>query len=592
MPGSAEGTHTEGVPDVPNQDHQSRRHAAAPTRTHVERLTAKPTSPDAHEHMVGMRDGVRLATDVYLPREDCQPGPTVLTRLPYDKAGDYCFMPLIARYFVDRGYRVVVQDVRGKFRSEGETLMFVNETYDGSDTLSWITDQPWSDGHVGMWGDSYFGFTQWAAAATSHPALRAMVPRLTGTDVGGLPKQRPGSNVTDVEMSVSRLYALTWFHDRDYVMWDFDPTVRPLAAEAERFFGLVGSRSSSYDLDFPYPSAVPRFPSGSPFDAPAVPVLMTIGWWDNCAPWQWADHRELQRHPTWQAREYLRLEAIDHENQSHFELGDLRSATESPEVLRRILEPAVEFFDAFLRGEGHDIPRVRWQLANSGDPTFRTSDAWPPADVVERQLYLALDAASPATGVLAHEPGPADEIAWVHDPNDLVPSPVNDAFAFLAEYPDESPRLQRSDVLKFTGDVLPDGLDLVGPVAFQAQVSSDGLEFDVFVRLLDLGADGAAHMIARGQVTVTGPPAAADVVIDMGHVGYRVHAGHRLVLAVAGSDFPEYVPSAGTGEHRWLSTRTVTTTQRLVLGGPGGAELRLSVQQAPSHATNSRGRSR
>ena len=73
-----------------------------------------------------------------------------------------------AAYFTARGYRMVVQDVRGKFRSEGETLLFVNEAYDGHDTLDWIIAQPWSDGRVGMFGDSYYGFTQWAAASTSH----------------------------------------------------------------------------------------------------------------------------------------------------------------------------------------------------------------------------------------------------------------------------------------------------------------------------------------------------------------------------------------------------------------------------------------
>jgi len=89
----------------------------------------------------------------------------VLVRLPYDKCGRYTFMPQIAPFFLDRGFAFVVQDVRGKFRSEGETIAFVREVEDGADTLDWLASQTWCDGDVGMWGDSYYGFTQWAAVA-------------------------------------------------------------------------------------------------------------------------------------------------------------------------------------------------------------------------------------------------------------------------------------------------------------------------------------------------------------------------------------------------------------------------------------------
>ena len=131
--------------------------------------------PRAEQHMVPMRDGVSLAIDVYLP-EAAAPCAAVLVRLPYDKNGRYCWMPQIARHFTDRGYVFLVQDVRGKFRSGGEVNAFVHELDDGYDTLEWVTRQPWSNGAVGMWGDSYYGFTQWTAVASGHPALRAIVP--------------------------------------------------------------------------------------------------------------------------------------------------------------------------------------------------------------------------------------------------------------------------------------------------------------------------------------------------------------------------------------------------------------------------------
>jgi uncharacterized protein len=118
----------------------------------IEIDVTEPAPPDqlAEQSMVPMRDGVRLATDVFLPG-DAGRMPAVLVLLPYDKGGRYTFMSEIAPSFTDRGYAFVVQDVRGKFRSEGETLAFVHEVDDGYDTLEWLVAQPWCDGNVGMW---------------------------------------------------------------------------------------------------------------------------------------------------------------------------------------------------------------------------------------------------------------------------------------------------------------------------------------------------------------------------------------------------------------------------------------------------------
>jgi putative CocE/NonD family hydrolase len=149
------------------------------------RLDAAPVDPRADEVMVEARDGVRLATDIYMP-EHGDRHPAVLVRLPYDKSGRYTFMPQIAPMFTDRGYAFVVQDVAGKFRSGGETVPYVREIEDGYDAIEWIVGQRWSNGTVGMWGDSYYGFTQWAAVASRHPALRAIVPRVTSADLADM----------------------------------------------------------------------------------------------------------------------------------------------------------------------------------------------------------------------------------------------------------------------------------------------------------------------------------------------------------------------------------------------------------------------
>ena len=188
--------------------------------------------------MVPMRDGVRLATDVYLP-DGAGPFPAVLVRLPYDKNGRYCWMPFLASHFIARGYAFVPQDVRGKFRSEGEPVAFVNEVPDGYDAIEWITRQPWSNGDVGMWGDSYYGFTQWAAVAAGHPALKAIVPRVTIADID--------TWLEGVTPLYGAHYLAEYWTDHNTHEWTPDWSQRPLAAVFDAAFEAIGRRSASFD---------------------------------------------------------------------------------------------------------------------------------------------------------------------------------------------------------------------------------------------------------------------------------------------------------------------------------------------------------
>ncbi len=127
-----------------------------------------------------MPDGVYLAADHYAPQSTGR-FPTILIRTPYDRGGLNSF---IARLFAERGYNVVSQDVRGRFGSEGEWEPYVHEATDGAATLDWIAQRPWFDGQAAMWGPSYVGFVQWAAAASGSPHLKAILPMITEANLG------------------------------------------------------------------------------------------------------------------------------------------------------------------------------------------------------------------------------------------------------------------------------------------------------------------------------------------------------------------------------------------------------------------------
>ncbi|UOQ89102.1 CocE/NonD family hydrolase [Agromyces endophyticus] len=551
--------------------------------TDIQRIPPAPESPLSQPVRVRMRDGVLLAGDVYLPgapnATDSAPGDTILIRLPYDKSGVYCFIPQVAEYLAQHGYRVVAQDVRGKFRSEGDALLFVNEVDDGYDTIEWITKQSWSNGSVAMWGDSYYGYTQWAAAASGHPALKAIAPRVTGTGLGEPVRRNAEQRTRPVEWGVTYMYPLTNFFANDTLHWEPDWTRRDFAAQAEEFMAEVGARGLSYDQWYPNPVVLRRFPNGDPFAGRSVPALHTIGWWDNCAPLSWADVEQISRRPNWDAHHYLRIESIDHESYQLFEADGDRVADRSDEQIRdllpRILDPALAFFEVFVRGNGSAgcLPRVTWNLA--GTDGMRESAAWPPAGARRVIRYATSE------GGLAVEPA-ADEtvLAWVHDPDDLVPSSVPDAFSFLLYLPDEAALSERADVLHFDSPPLAADVDLAGPVSARMRIASDGPVMDCFVRVLDVAPDGSALRIARGQVQLLDAnnadgPAVVD--IDLGHVGYRLRAGHRLRVHVSSSDYPEFLPQTGTGADPWTWGETRANAQSLVVGGADGFELTLTV---------------
>lgn len=552
--------------------------------TEIIHIEPGPVSPLAKQRMVRMRDGARLATDVYIPSvknaqssgEHSEPRDTILIRLPYDKSGDYCFIDLIAEYFMAHDYVVVAQDVRGKFRSEGETLLFVNEVHDGYDTIEWISNQPWSNGNVAMWGDSYYGYTQWAAVASEHPALKAIAPRVTGTQLGEPVHVVPSEQQRRVDWAITYLYPLTYFLSNDAYFWEFDPDQRPFSAQAEVAMQRIGKRSISYDQWYPKPVYLRRFPDGSPFTRRAVPTLQTIGWWDNCAPLSWADVYEIQQRPDWDMHHFLRIESMDHEAYYLDDPAEVRVEEQTEQQRRaslpRMLDPTLAFFEVFVRGNGswRDIPRVSWNLAHTSG--MRKSDAWPPEEVTPEALFAHPD------GTLQHsQPTQRTELSWVHDPTDLVPSSVPNAFAFLLFAPDETAITSRDDVLTFTADAQNADTDLVGRVTAHLTVGSDGPVMDVFVRLLDVAPDGTSFRIARGQRQIDHPDEATQLTIDLGEVGYRLRAGHRLQLTVASSDFPEFIPLPGTGEEPWGAVDRVSNLQRLTLGAPDSLQLTYSV---------------
>ncbi|WP_219417341.1 CocE/NonD family hydrolase [Pseudonocardia nigra] len=525
-----------------------------------------PVPPDAVEVAIPMRDGVELAADVYAPAPQAQP--VVLVRLPYDKDGAYCFMPDIARYITERGYAVVVQDVRGKFRSGGATEFGVHEVDDGYDTVEWVAAQPWCTGAVAMWGDSYFGMTQLAAAASGHPALKAISPRLTGTRLAQEVTYADGSR--DVEATARKRYFAGWYVDRNAYEWPMDWTARPLRAPFERFFAELGTRSVNFDAEFPRQSRFAGPSLESLLDAPAVPTLFTVGLFDNCAIYSWHDLRELLAHERWGRSVRLRLEAVDHEN-GHFD-ERIHEFSDGRPDLDRILAPALDFFDVVVRDRG-DVSALPAVVHETCHGETREAPAWPPPDARAEALFLSGGDGGPELTERAGAPATA---SWRHDPDRPVPSVAADPFARLTGWRDLSDIATRPDVLHAEGPVCADPIDYAGPVRVEVFLESTVHVANLHARLLDVGPDGTHHLVTKGQVHLPEVPADRPVCVDLLSISYRLRTGHRLALQLMSSDFPDYVLEPGDGSDPWEAEVFRVSEQTVQLGGPRAGRLYLT----------------
>jgi predicted acyl esterase len=536
-----------------------------------------PVDPDGRSQMVWMKDGVGLATDVYLPPGEEGPFPVVLTRLPYDKSGRLAYKPLVARYLTKRGFAVVAQDVRGKFRSQGECDPFVNEVRDGYDTLDWIVAQEWSSGKVGMIGGSYIGFTQWAAAASGHPALAAIVPKVTGSWFAS----HFASQEEPPKLSFYEWFFLAWsgpdlYEQRDLIR---DPRLAGEPRVSEWFEPAVPRLRDFVSASRSGAILAHVYPDGSPAERIAIPALHLGGWWDNVQRWQLDDWLAVQSAPAAE-HQFLRMRAHDHDSFDLDEVGirgiDYSTDDDALEhSLPRLLDETVSFLDHYLRdGSGvWDRPRVEVEEVGGG---VRTHSEWPPSSAEPTVLYLTdpeLAVRSAEGGGLSSEVAEVDGVArWIHDPANPVPFVQESDWGPLLEMTDEASVHSRPDVATFTG--VPPSSTLAGPVVAHLVIDSAAPSTHVVARLHDVYPDGRCrYLLSHAAITDTsrGP---TEVSIRLGDIAYRLPDGHRLRLAISTSCAGLYFVHPGNDEDIWASENPRSAEQRLLIGR-GGPRLEL-----------------
>jgi putative CocE/NonD family hydrolase len=475
----------------------------------------------------------------------------------------------------------VAQDTRGRHESEGSAEPFTPEASDGYDTCEWVVRQPWSDGTLAVFGESYVGYAALATASSGHPSIRAAALRNTTTDIAGDWLRHQGV----LRLEFLTLWAFVAWSGHDGIAPDFDWAIRPLSAHLPAI--SEGRVSTALDR---WARETSGSPIGKSVQGPAlitkltVPAHFSAGWWDLFIR---GEMRDWSHHAASGQQSVLSVEPTDHAGRDWSEgptpdpLADFDALGARIET---ILRSELAFLQSHLQGlaAGPAAAPVSWVLTNDGP---RDSPTWPPPGVQALRLHLA-DAGrahlGPEGGALSaradHVPL---EARWRHDPRDLVPSLEGEAAGGLFHAPDERLTQVRDDVLVFTSDVLREPLDLAGPITAELSVRTSEAGGHVMAKLCDVYPAGEARRIVDGAYLVGGGESTAAV--DLGNTGYRVGTGHRLRLEVSSSAFPRYIWHPGTSEDPWEAVRSCVVESGLRTG-PGGSSLTLTVlpRQVPT----------
>jgi len=512
---------------------------------------------------VPMRDGVVLRADVWAPA-DGRPRPALLQRTPYDRThlddvvGTMGLDPLRA---ADAGFATVVQDVRGRYGSEGSFEPYVQELDDGEDTVAWVAAQPFCDGRVAMYGVSYGGSSQLLAAVRAPAALAAIAPSIAGAEFWEGRSYQGGALHLGF-LAYWTVEALA--PDGVARLARRDPAAaRRIAATLERFADEPDAplRMRPAELVEPLHPVAPYLRDwfGHPWrDAywqatsirdryaqVAVPALHVGGWHDSFIGGTLANYVGMRAHAaTPAAREGQRLVVGPWAHGTWSEIqGERHFGAHSSRAWLDSTRMNLEFFAAVLRGEAPPGPPVR--LFVMGADRWRDEDEWPLRRARTVAWHLrpdgALDPAPP--------PSEARPSAIAHDPADPVPTVAGatilpDGKAMLRSGARDRRAVQaRADVLVFESAPLEEPLEITGPLAAEIWIVPDRAGADVVVALSEVMADGRAMHVADGVVRLPaggGATAPVRVEVDLLATSLALVPGQRLRVEVCGSCAPRF----------------------------------------------------
>lgn len=544
------------------------------------------------EHRIPMRDGVRLFTQVFSPVDASEPHPIIFFRTPYGIAPygeEFTGMTFPSLHCLKENYILVLQDIRGSFMSEGAFEYFhpyrpdkksaadVDESSDAFDTIEWLLKNvPGHNGKVGVWGISYPGFTAAMAAIAAHPAVAAVSPQAPLADLymgddAGHNGALYLNHYADYVYSMGRFQAVPTQDPRPRPKYPtpdgyaFYLGFGPLKNLTAKFMGdanpvwAATMAHEAYDAYWKELSIYPHLRG-------IKPAILTVG--------GWYDAEDLGgTFGTYRTVEKLNPglpNTIVMGPWAHSRWNLLAGGTEDRGVFafsgtRAYFQEKIElaFFNYYLKGKGPlDLPEA--VVFETGSDRWRSYDAWPPADAVEKRLFFT------AGGRLASEPAPEstkdgfDE--YVGDPAKPVPYTMKTSIRYNRDYFVEDQRFaaSRPDVLVFATEPLAEDVTIAGPIRAELYVSTTGTDADWVVKVIDAYPDdapdpktnpagvrmGGYQRLVRGEIfrgkfresfekpVPFVPGRVTKIAFDLPDVQHAFLKGHRIMVQVQSSWFP------------------------------------------------------
>ncbi len=532
------------------------------------------------EHGVAVTapDGVVLRADIHRPCALTK-APTILVRIPFSRGlKNELGAGALAHYWAARGYNVVIQGTRGRYKSGGTYYPLRNERADGIATLEWLKRQPWFDGRLATWGASAYGYTQWAISDQNN--LRALNIQIASSRFGAMFHQGGAFALES---------ALYWaLYSRGAV--DVVPTLAMIDRGVSGWPLIEADDRGAENVPFfddwlTHPPSDGYWRQIDGVDRArnvAAPVLLMAGWLDPFLPAQLQDFITIRREaaPHVAAGSRLIVGPWTHADTIRFPdgatPGDYRPAT---------VAPSIPWFDHHLLGR--PLPAsltAPVQIYVMGENVWRAEQEWPLARAKPTAFYFAPAAGGPdrETGrLLLDQPKPSEaSVTYSYDPNNPVPTRGGAMLGWRAGIQLQNDVEARPDVLLFTGDPLPADLEVTGPVTAVLHVGTSARNTDFTVKLVDVHPDGKAYNVTDGVLRRNYPEGAMSgtaIAVELAPTSMLFRKGHRLRVEVSSSNFPRFDRNPNTGGDIARETKPIAAKQRLFLGRDTPSRIILPV---------------
>jgi len=527
-----------------------------------------------------MRDGVTLRADIYRPKTD-EKLPVLLTRTPYDKTRNW--ITPFAHLAAARGYVVIMQDVRGRYESEGEWYPFKHEAEDGYDTIEWAGSLPYTNGKVGMFGGSYVGATQMLAAITHPPHLAGICPTVTASN-----------------------YHENWtYQGGAFEQWFNQSWTSGLAenTETRRWNGLKAAIDGMKTLPLTeYPVmkadvnglapyywdwlAHPSFDEywkqwsiEDHYGQIQVPVFTVAAWYDIFMGGSLRNFVRLQSEGGSEAarkRQKLLVEIGGHAGSGR----KIGAVDFGEKALLNADELMLRWYDHLLKGEANGAENDKpVKLFVMGKNAWRDEDNWPLARAQATKYFLhshgAANGISGDGSLSATAPAAEQRDTYNYDPENPTPT-IGGPLCCGAPPPgngpqDQRPAEARADVLVFTTPAFTQEFEVTGPISADLFVTSSAVDTDFTAKLVDVWPNGFAQNLTDGILRMRyrnsnekpewmNPGEVYHITIDMWATSNVFLAGHKLRLEISSSDFPRFDRNLNTGEEQARGTRIAKAT--------------------------------